>query len=212
MMYDIENIREFMKEKNISNNLDTNYPIKSLGIFQINKESPYNWNLKIKGPKESIYKDGVFSINIKFPIDYPENKPCIKFKTKIYHLQVSKEGGICAKFIVYWNKETSITELLVGIYMFFIEFQNPYSPFDNSMANIYRSNINEFNKIAKEWSLKYSKPSYEDLILISKMYDFDEENRNKNIKQLENKLNEIREKLSETEFIELTNSINSLKV
>ena len=214
-MYNIENIREFMKEKNIPNILDTNYSIRSLGIFQINKETPYKWNLKIKGPKESIYKDGVFQITLMFPYDYPEKAPCIKFNTKIYHLQVDNNfnnGNIHAAFTHIWKKETSITELLVGIYMFFIEYQNPNSPFDRSMADLYRRDMNEFNKNAKEWTLKYAKPSYEDLILISKMYEFDEENRNKNIKQLENKLNEIREKLSETEFIELTNSINSLKV
>ena len=40
MKLQIEDIRNYMKQKNIDNTLDINKPIKSLGIYQIKEEKP----------------------------------------------------------------------------------------------------------------------------------------------------------------------------
>ena len=40
------------------------------------------------GPEDSPYKDGIFTIKIIFPENYPKNVPEFKFMNKIYHLNV----------------------------------------------------------------------------------------------------------------------------
>ena len=123
------------------------------------------------GPFESIYKNGIFSITINFG-EYPNSSPKIIFNTKIFHLQVNPSTqSMCARFINEWNKETSIIELLVGIYLFFTEYQNPNSPYDEYNARLYKGNIGEFNRKAKEWVQCYAKPSEEDLALTYKTYE-----------------------------------------
>ena len=178
MLYELEDIREFMKQKCIHNikfcdlSIDPIKFVRPLGIFKIDKKDPYHWIIRMWGPFESIYKNGIFSITIHFPDDFPNKAPIVNFNTKIYHLQVSPSGqSICAKFLKIWKKETSIIELLVGIYLFFTEYQNPFSPYDGQMANLYKTNINEFNGIVKKWVLEYAKPSDEDLLLTSKTYE-----------------------------------------
>ena len=125
MKLEIEDIRNYMKQKNIDNTLDINKPIKSLGIYQIKEEKNPNdkgkkWLVKIKGPELSLYKNGVFTIRIDFPPNFPEERPRVIFETKIRHIQVSSAGNICVHFLVRWEKETSLKELLTGLYLFFI--------------------------------------------------------------------------------------------
>ena len=188
MLYELEDIRNFMKQKYIRDRGNREIrpeilfhfdPINifkfdhlPLGIFEINKKDPFHWIIRMWGPFESIYKNGVFSITINFPYDYPNSAPKVIFNTKIFHLQVHPScQHICARFINEWKRETSIIELLVGIYLFFTEYQNPNSPFNEHDARLYKENIKAFNEKAKEWVKLYAKPSEADLALTSKIYE-----------------------------------------
>ena len=75
----IKDIRKYMTENHISNNLDTDHPIKELGIYKINKINKYNWIVCMKGPKYTLYKDGVYKIDLKFPEDFPNQRPKVNF-------------------------------------------------------------------------------------------------------------------------------------
>src|ERR1700722_12390447 len=55
----------------------------------------FYWRATIIGPKNSLYEDGIFHLDIKIPENYPFNPPQIRFKTKIYHPNVHISGMIC---------------------------------------------------------------------------------------------------------------------
>ena len=139
--------------------------MRPLDIFEINKKDPLHcWIIRMWGPFESIYKNGIFSITIYFPNNYPNSAPKIIFNTKIFHLQVHPSyQQIDARFIKEWKIETSIIELLVGIYLFFTQYQNPDSPYDRNDARLYEENIKSFKL--------YANPSEEDLAMTSKTYE-----------------------------------------
>ena len=48
----------------------------------------FQWRVTMFGPTDSPYKDGIFTIKIIFPDDYPKHGPEFKFMNKIYHLNV----------------------------------------------------------------------------------------------------------------------------
>jgi len=50
------------------------------------------------GPEETPYADGVFTLDMKFPSEYPFKPPTVKFKTPIFHPNVKTDTGeICAR-------------------------------------------------------------------------------------------------------------------
>lgn len=50
----------------------------------------------VKGPEGTVYDGGVFEIDIHLPQAYPFEPPKMKFKTKIWHPNISSQtGAIC---------------------------------------------------------------------------------------------------------------------
>ena len=151
----------------------------------------------MEGPKYSLYKNGHFSLTIDFPDIYPKYKPEIRFVNKIYHLQVSPSNGhVCAVFLNQWNPGTTITECLVGIYLFLALEQNPSCPYSSEMAREYENDRQEFNRKAMEWTRKYA-PIPEDFLKMLHENIFCElEKKNKilesNVTKLQNEVNELK--------------------
>ena len=112
-----------MSENHINANLDIDHPIKDLGIYKINKINKEQWVVCMKGPKYNFYKDGVYKINIKFPNDFPNQRLSVQFPPELIHAQICKRNGnISVGFLGYgyWDKTTNISEILVGLFLFFI--------------------------------------------------------------------------------------------
>ena len=61
MEWTVEDIRNYMKEKNIDNNLDTNKTIGILGISRIEKIDEYYWILYMEVQKIVFIKMDILS-------------------------------------------------------------------------------------------------------------------------------------------------------
>ena len=207
MKITLNEIRKYMIENNIDNNLDTDHPIKSLCIYNIQKINDQKWFVYIKVPNNSIFENGYFKISIIFPIDFPKKGPECRFNERIYHLNIRpSDGHISARFLNDWDKRTTISELLVGLFLVFILKQNPDSPYSGEMAREFKTNYNEFVRKSKEWVKKYASPTEEVLNIFKKF----SENDINELKDKLNKSNKIIEK-QKIEIQDLTNQINSFK-
>ena len=132
----LNQIREFIKDNDLEENcIEPNNSF--LGILDIKyfiNKKPYTLEIVMKGPDNTPYQNGVYYLTIEFPENYPSKKPEIRFKNKIYHLNVSPRNGHIDLYDT-WDSFSSITtaEIFVGIYLFFI-YQNPNSPYSGQMA------------------------------------------------------------------------------
>ena len=154
-------------EREILELIHKKLPIESLGIIKIDYENEdiLRWIILIRGPNNTPYENGLFRIRISFTNDtkfydpfnhFIYTHPDICFLNEIYHLQVNPMNGhICVLMLNNWEKGTSLVELLVMLYLFFIFDQNPDSPYGLDRAHEYRYNKNEFDRKAREYTKKY---------------------------------------------------------
>lgn len=117
------------------------------------KTNIFEWNAIMKGPNKSCYENGVFQLSISFPSDYPSSPPDIKFITKIYHPNISLEGGvICISTkSTDWEKNPNLVSVLYSIYDL-LKKPNIQHGLNKEALLLYQNNLDEFNKKAKEFT------------------------------------------------------------
>ncbi len=128
----------------------------------------FNCDIKLIGPKDTVYDGGLFHLEANFPKDYPFKPPKIYFKTKIYHPDVIKllnkvqeSGFICCCNVPIlstenWSPAHTIKTIMDSIKSIMIE---PNVNQDCNMVEskkLYKENKEKFNEIAKEWVKKYA--------------------------------------------------------
>jgi ubiquitin-conjugating enzyme E2 D len=114
------------------------------------------WSATIIGPKDSPYENGVFLLKINFPNNYPFKPPQITFDTKIFHPNISSSGSICLDILQSnWSPALTITKTLLSISSL-LNDPNPDDPLDANAGRLYKSNITEFNKKAKDMTDEFA--------------------------------------------------------
>ena len=132
-------------------------PILSLGctVGLVNNDI-FHWKITLLGPVDTPYAGGLFILTADFPEKYPNVKPEVRFVNQIYHLNVSPSNHhICISILNEWVPKTPMVDVISGIFSLFYN-QNPKSPYSGEMAREYETNRNEFNRKAREWTLKYA--------------------------------------------------------
>ena len=117
----------------------------------------FHWKATIIGPKDTPYEDGIFILNINFPPDYPFKPPKINFLTKIYHPNINSNNGyICLDILKdLWSPALSINKVLLSLCSL-LNDPNPKDPLMPEIAREYETNMESFNKNAREWTIKYA--------------------------------------------------------
>lgn len=120
------------------------------------RDSLFEWDATIIGPEGTPYHNGLFTLKIHFPSEYPFRPPNITFQTKIYHPNISQNGSICLDILKKeWSPALSISKVLLSICSL-LNDPNPNDPLVPEAANLYKSNIELYNQTAKNWTLKYA--------------------------------------------------------
>ena len=134
-----------------------NDPILSLGCtVGLENKDIFHWKISLAGPVDTPYAGGMFFLTVDFPVNYPKSKPEVRFKNKIYHLNVSESNGhICISTLNNWVPNTPMVDVISAIFALFYD-QNPDSPYSGKMAKEYRTNRPEFDRKAREWTAKYA--------------------------------------------------------
>ena len=137
-------------------------------LLDISKDTPANcsagllsndlfiWQATIIGPTETPYEGGIFHLKMVFPPDYPFKAPSVAFTTQIYHPNINENGSICLDILKNeWSPVLTISKLLLSICSLLNE-PNPNDPLMPSIANLYKTNREQFNANAREYTLKYA--------------------------------------------------------
>ena len=143
--------------------------LKGIGCtFMFEPNNYFAWRVTLKGPENTPYEGGTFTIRITFPYNYPKKGPEFRFLNKIYHLNVDfvdkdKLGHICLNYLNEWKTTGKVVEkscygvkqALIDIFCLFYN-QNIKSAYNEHMAEEYQTNVNQFNAKAKNYTQQYA--------------------------------------------------------
>jgi ubiquitin-conjugating enzyme E2 D len=116
----------------------------------------FEWNATIIGPEKSPYEKGIFHLKIYFPENYPFKPPKILFETKIYHPNISNNGSICLDILKdNWSPALTISKVLLSICSLLTD-PNPDDPLEPNIASLYKTDIDLFNKNARDWTINFA--------------------------------------------------------
>lgn len=136
------------------------YKLKAKGYLKHASITYDNITLKMRGPKDTPYYNGMFLININVPEDYPFKSPSIGFLSKTFHPNVDEtSGSICLDVLnQVW---TPLYDLVTVVEVFIpqlLSYPNPSDPLNTNAAQLYLNDRENYNKKAKEYVEKYCIP------------------------------------------------------
>ncbi len=116
----------------------------------------YHWTASLTGPSETPYENGIFHMDIRFPLDYPFSPPKIVFTTKIYHPNINNNGNICLDILKdNWSPVLTVSKIILSLSSLLSD-PNPDDPLVTSIAQLYRDDYDEWFKRAKEHTAKWA--------------------------------------------------------
>ena len=124
----------------------------SAGI--INKDYKH-WRACFIGPQGTPYENGLYFIEFKLKDDYPASRPLARFRTKIWHPNVSLDSGvICLDYIKgNWSANNTLREAILSIF-YLLTSPNFNSPLNSDAQT-------DYEKTAREYNSKYAFQSQE---------------------------------------------------
>ncbi len=114
------------------------------------------WEATIIGAEGSPYSGGVFKLDIVFPDEYPYKPPKCRFRTRIFHPNINREGGICLDILKdQWSPALTISKVLLSICALMSD-PNPDDPLMGEIAELYVQNRAAYNEKAQLYTQQYA--------------------------------------------------------
>ena len=143
-------------------------PISNIGVTVglVNKNL-FEWTATLLGPTDTSYSSGLFILRIKFPKNYPKQRPEVCFVTPIYHINVNPRkpknkgeeplGHVCISTLNWWKPTNKIREVLTDIFALFY-MANPKSPYGLDRATEFIQRNNLYEEKVRYFTKKYANP------------------------------------------------------
>jgi ubiquitin-conjugating enzyme E2 T len=109
---------------------------------------------------DSVYKGGIFSVNVAIPSTYPFEPPKVRFETKVYHPNIDSGGRICLDTLNMppkgtWSPSVNIGTLLTMLRQLLLS-PNPSDGLETEIAAEYVRDRARFDLTARQWTAEHA--------------------------------------------------------
>ena len=113
----------------------------------------------LEGPADTPYEGGQYAVDIVLGDQYPYEPPKMRFKTKIWHPNISSQtGAICLDILKdQWSPALSIKTALLSLQALLCA-PEPKDPQDAEVAKQYMEDYDTYVTTAKHWTATFAKP------------------------------------------------------
>jgi ubiquitin-protein ligase len=125
------------------------------GVRLVCQKTLFEWETEIDGPQDTIWEGGTFRLLVTFPPEYPFKAPQVRFLTRMYHPNISTQGGICLDLLIdKWLPSYHIASLLVSIRSF-LDDPNPDHGLNNEALDCYRNDKVRYEQNVRSYIQQY---------------------------------------------------------
>ena len=112
----------------------------------------------IKGPVDSLYAGGTFTLCCILPEEFPMKSPSVAFKTKIWHPNIEhRSGSICLDVLRdAWSPLISLRDIFETYIPQLLLYPEPTDPFNIVAATHLQKNTEEYNDYVRAHTLRYA--------------------------------------------------------
>jgi len=128
-----------------------------ISVRLVEEKDMSHWKGVFKGPEDSPYQGGVFTVDIKFSHKYPFEPPKMKFDTKVWHPNISSQSGaICLDILKNeWSPALTVRTALISIQAL-LSAPEPDDPQDAEVAAQFKNAYSAFTEKASRWTKLYA--------------------------------------------------------
>ncbi|KAK9835539.1 hypothetical protein WJX74_002634 [Apatococcus lobatus] len=131
---------------------------KKSGVsVQLNGDNIHRLTGFLEGPKDTAYQGGYFVVDIKLEDQYPFVPPKMRFRTKVWHPNISSaNGAICLDILKdQWSPALTLKTALLSLQAL-LASPEPDDPQDGVVASQYIKNQPLFQRTARQWTEQYA--------------------------------------------------------
>lgn len=112
------------------------------------------WNGAVFGTPGTPWEGGVYAFKMKFPQNYPEAPPEVRFVCEMFHPNVFPNGSLCLDIIKEkWRPIYTVSSIIVSISSL-LDDPNILSPANSTAAEMYQNDRKKYNQKVRQCAEK----------------------------------------------------------
>lgn len=140
-----------------------------LYTIEPNENNFLEWKFLLIGPPDTIFDGGIFKGTIKFPKEYPNRPPEVRFVDGFKHPNIYNNGKVCISILhegedqfgyedsaERWNPSHSVDSIMISI-ISMLPDPNLESPANIDVGVLWRDNFQTYKKSIYEHVAKSQK-------------------------------------------------------